>query len=338
LAPSICGRRDPQAATLVGNAPSFQDAVRNLPLIAGNDFTVLITGETGTGKELAARAIHHLSGREGFPFVSVNCGSLPESLIEENLFGHERGAFTDAHQHRSGLIAQADKGTFFLDEVDALSPRAQASLLRVLQDKTYRAIGSTTERRADIRLVAATNASLDQLVEAQAFRADLYYRLCILCLKLPPLRERREDILLLARHFVAKHGTAETATSRLSADVEQCLLNWSWPGNVRELENAIIRGIYLSQGAVIESRHLGLGSAGRTEEDPSFSCVVNKISCFKEMKQKLIDVFEKKYLTHLMSQNGGNVSNAARFAGKERRDLGRLLKKHGVDPRHFSTT
>ncbi|HXB71031.1 MAG TPA: sigma-54 dependent transcriptional regulator [Candidatus Acidoferrales bacterium] len=336
IEPLVRHLRDAQAmTTLIGNSPAFQDAIRGLPTIARSAATVLITGETGTGKELVGRAIHYLSDRASRPFVSVNCGSLAESLVEEDLFGHERGAFTDAHQHRPGLVAQADTGTFFLDEVDALSPKAQVSLLTVLQDKTYRAIGSTSERRVDIRLVAATNAPLEKLVRTGGFRSDLFYRLCVLCIKLPPLRERPEDILTLTRHFLGKHAIGGTTPPRLSAEGEQCLLNWEWPGNVRELENAIIRGIHLSESGLIEASHLGIQTLERREEHPTVPGEGNTISSFKKMKQVVIDAFEKKYLTSLMSQHCGNVSNAALFAGKERRDLGKLLKKHGVDPRRF---
>src|SRR5215472_4396066 len=195
--------RDSQAlAKLVGEAPAFAKAIKQLPAVAKSGATALITGETGTGKELVARAIHYLSARTSQPFVAVNCGSLPDTLLEDELFGHERGAFTGAHVRRDGLIAQAEKGTLFLDEVDTLPAKAQIDLLRVLQDKRFRTIGSSVEHKADVRIVAATNAPLELLVQSGGFRADLYYRLSVFPIFLPVLRDRREDIPALAAHFL----------------------------------------------------------------------------------------------------------------------------------------
>jgi transcriptional regulator with PAS, ATPase and Fis domain len=170
---------------------------------------LIVVGETGTGKELVARAIHYLSANAEFPFVAINCGSLPDSLIEDELFGHERGSFTDARLKRQGLIAQAEKGTLFLDEVDTLAPKAQVDLLRVLQDKTFRPIGSSTEHRANVRMLAASNTRLDEVVRTAGFRADLYYRLCVFSIHLPRLRDRKEDVILLAQHFLQKHVPAD---------------------------------------------------------------------------------------------------------------------------------
>jgi len=198
--------RDKQTlAKLIGEAPVFLKAIAQLPSVARSEATVLITGETGTGKELVARAIHYLSARVAFPFVPLNCGSLPETLLEDELFGHERGAFTDARTPRRGLITQAERGTLFLDEVDTLAAKAQVALLRVLQDKMFRTLGSSREQEADVRIVAATNAPLDQLVRAGGFRVDLYYRLRVFSINLPPLRDRKKDILSLSRHFLEKH-------------------------------------------------------------------------------------------------------------------------------------
>ncbi|MGH7600473.1 MAG: sigma 54-interacting transcriptional regulator, partial [bacterium] len=239
--------REAQAlAKLVGDAPAFLDAIRHLPDVAKSEASVLITGETGTGKELAARAIHYLSARAAFPFVPVHCGSLPDTLLESELFGHERGAFTDARTQRHGLIAQAEKGTLFLDEVENMSLKAQVALLRVLQDKKFRALGSSREQQADIRVVATTNAPLEHLVQAGTFRADLYYRLCVFSVHLPPLRERKGDIIPLSRHFLKKYVPADQVGLQLTPEADEALLAYDWPGNVRELESAIIRGIHLS--------------------------------------------------------------------------------------------
>jgi DNA-binding NtrC family response regulator len=330
--------RDAQAlAKLVGDAPAFLNAIRHVPEVARSEATVLITGETGTGKELVARAIHYMSPRSGFPFVPVHCGSLPDSLLEDELFGHERGAFTDAHAQRHGLIAQAEKGTLFLDEVETMSLKAQVALLRVLQDKRFRALGSSRERQADIRVVAATNAPLEQLVRTGSFRPDLYFRLRVFSIHLPPLREHKEDIMTLSRHFLKKHAPSrEGPELLLTPDACEALLAYDWPGNVRELENAIIRGIHLSQTNLIEVKDLGIASESESEQNLPLNIVSEGACSFKVMKQKMIETFEKEYLNRLMREHRGNVSHAALAAGKERRELGKLLKKYRIDPKFFS--
>ncbi len=325
--------RDAQTlAKLIGEAPAFLEAIQPLPPIAKSEASVLITGETGTGKELVARAIHYLSPRAGFPFVPVHCGSLPDTLLESELFGHERGAFTDARTQRRGLIAQAEKGTLFLDEVEAMTLKAQVALLRVLQDKTFRALGSSSEQQANIRAVAATNASLDDLVQAGSFRPDLYYRLCVFSVHLPPLRERKRDIWALACHFLKKHAPAARPELQLAPGVREALLAYDWPGNVRELESAIIRGIHFSRKNLIEVENLGIPS--EIDEVP-VTIVSSELHTFKAMKQKMIETFEMEYLIRLMREHHGNVSHAAAAAGKERRELGKMLKKYQIDPKQF---
>ena len=334
---------------LVGDSPRFLAAVERLPLIARNRATVVVTGETGTGKELIARAVHYLGPRAEHPFVPVNCGALPDTLLEDELFGHERGAFTDATARREGLIAEADRGTLFLDEIDSLTPRAQVALLRVLQGGAYRALGGNRERLADVRFVAATNASLPDLVSSGQFRTDLYYRLCVLSIHVPPLRERQEDILPLARHFLTKYQAGNVALE-LSAEADGTLLAYGWPGNVRELENVIQRSIALAPAAVITATELGLPNAAPEPLDgvlirpalapPGGPNAVPAASdapwpSFNEAKRAVVDSFEREYLGQLLRVHHGNVSRAAQSAQKERRDFGRLLKKHQLDPRAF---
>jgi len=323
---------------LIGSAPVFREALSRLPTLARADGTVLITGETGTGKELAARAVHALSPRAAAPFVAVNCGALVDTLLESELFGHERGAFTDAHARRQGLVAQAAPGTLFLDEIETLTPRGQVSLLRFLQDRSYRALGSTMEQRADVRCVAATNAHLDGLVRAGTFRADLYYRVSVFSVNLPPLRERREDIVPLAEHFVAKHLKNAGPAPRLSPEAVDALLACDWPGNVRELESAISRAVPVARGGRIEVRDLGLppAPAGAVAGLPPVALLPEgDASSYKIQKRRVVESFERVYLHRLMADHHGNVSRAALAAGKERRDLGKLLKRHGLDPRQF---
>jgi len=329
--------RDAQALVkLMGEAPAFLKAIQPLPAIARSEASALITGETGTGKELVARAIHYLSPRAAFPFVPVNCGSLPDTLLEDELFGHERGAFTDARTQRHGLIAQAEKGTLFLDEMEAMTLKAQVTLLRVLQDKRFRVLGSSCEQTADIRIVAATNAPLDHLVQTGSFRADLAYRLRVFSVHLPPLRARKGDIMVLSSHFLKKHTPADRPELQLAPGAHEALLAYDWPGNVRELENAIIRGINLSQTNRIEIEDLGIPSEIESQQDISVTIVSAELCSFNVMKQKMIETFEREYLNRLMREHQGNVSHAAIAAGKERRNFGKMLKKHRLDPKLFT--
>ena len=331
--PSAVGRlRRLQAlGKLVGEAPSFVKGIARLPSIALASAPALLLGETGTGKELVARAIHYLSDRAAQPFVPVNCGTLPDPLLEDEFFGHERGAYTDARVRRDGLIAQAAGGTLFLDEVDSLTPRAQVALLRVFQDNFVRPLGSSVEQRVDVRFIAATNSDLAALVRNRAFREDLYYRLCVFQVQLPPLRERREDVLPLARHFLHKHALRDRITPRLSPDAEAALLASDWPGNVRELENAIVRGMNTCEGDWIEPADLGTARAG----DPCGGEAPSSRS-FRDAKREVVAAFERSYLARLIAEHHGNVSHAARTAGKERRELGRLLKKYQLNPRDYA--
>jgi transcriptional regulator with GAF, ATPase, and Fis domain len=323
-------------AKLIGQDPAFLAAISRVPALARGTATVLISGETGTGKELIARVVHYLSERAAFPFVALNCGSLPETLLEDELFGHERGAFTDAYQRRPGLITQAEKGTLFLDEVDQLTSKGQVALLRVLQDQSFRPLGASQEHHVDVRFVAATNASLLQLVDARTFRADLYYRLSVLPIDLPPLRDRSGDILLLAEHFLRKHRLSPGPNLTLTPAARSALLYFNWPGNVRELENAIIRGIHLCQGNAIDVADLGLAAGPILEPRQAPAALTSIADTFKARKKIAIAIFEREYLLRLMEEQGGNVTRAALVAGKERRELGKLLKKYQLDPKIFS--
>ncbi|MEO7967078.1 MAG: sigma-54 dependent transcriptional regulator [Gemmatimonadaceae bacterium] len=336
---------------LVGDAPAFRAAIARLPIVARADATVLLTGETGTGKELVARAIHYLSNRHRNAFTAVNCGALADTLLEDAFFGHERGAFTDAKSSRIGLLQQANGGTLFLDEVDSLSPRAQVSLLRVLQDRSYRALGSTEERHVDVRIVAATNVDLLDLVAQRTLRSDLYYRLSVLTINLPPLRERLEDILPLTHHFLLRMARVNEAPPRLSAHAKEALLTHDWPGNVRELENAVLRAISLCEDDTISAHDLGIRAVAsriapvvaaphaqppisRPSQGPA-DVEIDLTRSFGDLKREMVTRFEKLYLMQLLDACSGNVSRAARRAQKERRDFRRLLQKHALDPRAF---
>ena len=328
-------RRAQVLAQLIGEAACFVQVRDQLSRLSESDATVLISGETGTGKELTARALHDLSSRGGFPFVAVNCAALPDTLLEDELFGHERGGGTDAHAPRPGLLLQANRGTIFLDEVESLTPRAQGALLRVLHDRTFRTLGSSVERSVDVRFVAATNIDLGELVRRGEFRADLFYRLRVLWLELPPLRDRRSDIPLLTSHFIAKHPSSHPGPV-LSTAAAQALRDFSWPGNIRELENAIVRALHLADDGVIETSHLGLLLESRPQVATKAWFSGEAVS-FKEGKRRIVDAFEREYLARVIAESRGNITKAALVAQKERRELGKLLKKHGLRAKDFSS-
>ena len=331
--PGFYPRKAQAFSKLIGVAPEFLKTVDMIPAVAASGAAVLISGETGTGKELVAHAVHYLSAQADYPFVAVNCGALADTLLEDELFGHERGSFTSADSRREGLIAQAEKGTLFLDEVDTLAPKAQVDFLRVLQDRKYRMIGANREREANVRVIAATNVSIDELLSSGRFRKDLFYRLSVFTLTLAPLRARKNDILALAAHFLSKHSTRPGANISFAPQAMEVLLAWDWPGNVRELENAVVRGIHLCRGGRIEPADLGINPRGFDVPE----VIPAKHESFRAMKQACIESFERSYLMRLMSEHGGNVSQAAIAARKERRDLGKLLRKHNLDPKAFRT-
>ena len=306
---------------MIGQSEPFNALRLLIERVALYDAPVLIEGETGTGKELAARAIHYRSARRDRPFVPVNCGALPDSLVESELFGHRRGAFTDARRDQQGLVALAHSGTLFLDEVDALTPKAQVTLLRFLQDQQYRPLGGEREERADARIIAASNAPLMGLVDEGRFRIDLLYRLKLMHLFLPPLRDRKGDVAVLSQHFVEIGSSRFGRPIRpLAAETLTWFEQYSWPGNVRELEHTIYHGLLLSDGAAITiAPPPGLGAAaGATAPAPTYRLA----------KEQAIAAFEHAYLARVINESRGNVSVAARIAGTERRHFGRLLKKH----------
>ncbi len=319
---------------LIGESPAFREMTSRLRKIARYDANVLILGETGSGKELAARAIHYLGRRNDKPFVPVNCGALPDHLVENELFGHSRGAYTDARDSQPGLIAQAEGGTLFLDEIDALSLKAQVSLLRFLQDGVYRPLGGGAERKANVRLLAASNRDLHELVRRDLFRADLHYRLNVMELEVPPLRARDDDVVLLARHFIAEAASRYGLPYReLHGDTIAWLRVQPWPGNIRELQNRIQRAFLLGEDEHVLIRPAPPNTDRRClpERRRSGRVTLN----FNEAKRHTLEAFEIDHLTRLMRESAGNVTQAARLAGKERRALGKLLKKHRIEPERF---
>lgn len=308
---------------MIGRSRAFIDMMALIEKITAYDAPVLIEGETGTGKELAARAIHYQGNRRQGPFVPLNCGALPDNLVESELFGHCRGAFTDARTDKPGVVELAHKGTLFLDEVDALSSKAQVALLRFLQDQQFRPVGGRAERSSDVRVVAATNRKLSELEAQGQFRLDLLYRLRILHLCLPPLRERDGDPELLANHFVQ---IGSTRFGKCIRPFDPQTLHWfncyHWPGNIRELENMVYQGFLLSDGPCIEvNAPTGIQAPKLVETSMNYRCA----------KARAIVEFENRFLRDAMRHSGGNVSAAARLIGTERRHLGRLLKKYQIE-------
>jgi two-component system response regulator GlrR len=307
---------------LIGESKPFVAAVSKIPVVAKCDASILILGETGTGKEVLARAIHYLSTRSRKPFIPVNCGALPLELVENELFGHERGAYTNASTSRFGLIHEAEGGTLFLDEVDCLPTKAQVKLLRFLQNREYRQIGSAKNWKADVRIIAATNIDVESAVNEGRFRRDLYYRLNVIPLVLPPLRERHQDILLLAHHFLTKY-TAEFGrpARRFSFEAIQELMSYDWPGNVRELEHIVERAVVFSDQPVIQREDLFLPNRAAA---PQFEP-------FQKAKDRAIEQFEKAYLERLLVTFQGNITKAAGAAHKHRRAFWQLVRKHNLD-------
>jgi DNA-binding NtrC family response regulator len=318
--------RQQQFRQLIGQSAIFLQQVQKIPLIASCEANVLIVGETGTGKELYARAIHYGSARAGRPFMPVNCGAIPAELVENELFGHIRGAFTSASSLQVGLIEEANGGTLFLDEIDCLPVHAQVKLLRFLQEKEYRPLGSSRMRRADVRVVAASNLNLEEAVDTGKVRQDLFYRLNIISLTLPPLRDRREDIPLLARHFLAKYSREFDSQVRdFSDEAMDMLMVYSWPGNVRELEHAVERAIVMCTRPLIQASDIVLSN----------QAVAGKRDSLREAKAKEIERFEKNYIQGVLSACRGNITRAAQISQKNRRAFWQLIQKYRIDVSRF---
>jgi DNA-binding NtrC family response regulator len=323
---------------LCGESDTFMQTLERIKKIAVHQATVLIQGETGTGKENAARAIHYLGSRAQCAFVPINCATISDSLLESELFGHEKGAFTDARQAKEGLVAMANGGTLFLDEVDSLSTKAQAALLRFLQTKEYRPIGSKKILYANVRIIAATNADLKYLSTAKQYREDLYFRLNVLNLKMPPLRERIGDIAVIAESLVKRFSKEyDLPIKLLSQRSLRYLEKQYWPGNVREFENTLLSSFLFSNSAYLEVNDELYSSDKNSIVSPEESDVLNVESisvmppCFQDAKALAIELFEKKYLSQVMLFSKGNVTAAAKIAGKERRALGKLLQKYDIN-------
>jgi DNA-binding NtrC family response regulator len=321
-----------QESRLVGESAAMRKMRASLERLAEQDVPILIQGESGTGKELVARALHDRGARRSKRFVALNCGAIPETLIDSELFGHIKGSFTGATTDRPGVFVEADGGTLFLDEIGDMPLAVQARLLRVLQEGEVRAVGGSGIRQVDVRVIAATNIDLATAVEQHKFRQDLYYRLNVVVLAVPPLRERRDDLPLLAAHFLRKHGGEKPPS--LSPEGLDVMTEYGWPGNVRELENAVLHAIALHHGDVIGPDSLPQRVSGRAKAI-EVAADDEALTPLTEAKRRASATFEKRYLIKVMERSKGSVSEAARLAGLDRTNFRRLLQRHGIDPMSF---
>lgn len=317
-------RRDQQACERpVGKSRQFLEVLELAETVAPTESTVLLSGESGTGKEVLARYIHALSRRSEGPFFSINCGALPESLLESELFGHVKGAFTGAVKDKEGLLVAAKGGTFFLDEIGEMAPATQVKLLRALQEREVTPVGSTEAVGVDVRIIAATNRDLEEEIRRGSFRSDLYYRLNVIALHLPPLRERKEDIPLLVHHFLERLGakTGRGDPLRVTEEAMEILVAYDWPGNVRELENALERAVVVSEGGDILPKHL----PPRVLEPPRPRLVADRLPANPPM-----EVIERAYIEWVLKTEGGNKVRAAEVLGIDPSTLYRKLARYGI--------
>lgn len=323
-----------EASALIGSSAVIRDIYRRIKQVAPTTGTVLITGASGTGKELAARAIHQYSLRNSKKMVTINCTAIPEDVIESELFGHVKGAFTGAWKDKRGLVEEAHEGSLFLDEIGDLTPRLQTKLLRLLQEGEYKPVGSVITRKADLRFIAATNHNLKSDIREKRFREDLYYRLNVIHFELPPLKDRRQDIPVLSLYFLNKYARVnQKEIHGISPEAMQALMTHDFPGNVRELENTIERGVIFCAGNQLELKDLFLESEPGPLPLDSDNDVFGL--SFKEAKDKMTDFFHRRYIQTLLQKSGGNISRAAEMAGIQRQYLHRLMKETGIDADNF---
>ena len=314
---------------IIGSSREIQKVLDMISRVAFSSATILITGESGTGKELVARAIHFTGNRKDKKFIVINCATLSENLLESELFGHVKGAFTGAIRDKKGLFEEADSGTLFMDEIGDIPKSVQAKILRVLQEGEFIPVGDTATKRVDVRIIAATNQDLLQCVQEKEFREDLYYRLNVINIKMPPLRDRKEDIPLLVKHFIEKYNKKENKQIKgITQDVEKEFYNYTWPGNVRELENVIERAVTLTNEDIISLDTISSLVKKEGNVEPTEDELLS--SPYKEARRKALDLFNVKYITKAINKTEGNVTNAAKESGIERQYLQRMLKRYNI--------
>ncbi len=322
---------------LIGKSEPMQRVFDQINLVASSDVTVLITGESGTGKDLTARSIHALSLRKNNAFIPVNCPTIPEHILESELFGYKKGAFTNATRDKEGLFQEANRGTIFLDEIGDIGPAIQTKLLRVLQEKEIKPLGSTKIKKVDIRIIASTNRNLKQKIADNEFREDFFYRLNVLPIEMPPLRDRVTDIPMIADHLVAKHcKKMKKEAKKISPEVKDLLMKQPWPGNVRELENILVQGIVYSKGDTIVLSDIPLKDVNLVKKSFMGSADSSLASLsYKEAKEKLLREFNHDYIGAKLSMTSGNITQAAKRCRMDRQALQQIMKRFSIDPDNF---
>ncbi len=310
---------------IIGESKTIKEAIIKLQKVASTDTTVLLLGESGTGKELFARALHQLSPRRNYSFVPMNSASVPETLIENELFGHEKGAYTGAHSRKLGKLELAHKGTFFLDEIGDLNPSLQAKLLRVIEEKQFERVGGTQRIEVDVRFVLATNKDLKKMVEEGKFREDLYYRISVFPITLPPLRERKEDIPLLLQHFIRKFSVeTKKNVDSISRSALERIANYSWPGNIRELQNCIERAVILCEGREIQAYHITIPDEGSDED------YIDMRGKLKDVAKRASTIVEKKKIAQTIKECQGSIKEAAKVLGVSEKTLRNKMKEYRI--------
>ena len=333
----LLNEKETRPSHLIGKSEPMQRVFDQINLVASSDVTVLLTGESGTGKDLAARSIHALSPRKDKMFIPVNCPTIPELILESELFGYKKGAFTNATRDKDGLFQVADEGTIFLDEIGDIGPSIQTKLLRVLQEKEIKPLGDTKVQKVDVRIIASTNRNLKQKIADHEFREDFFYRLNVLPIELPPLRDRITDIPILAEHLVAKHcRKLKKEPKMISREVMDLLMKQPWPGNVRELENILVQGILYSKENVIELPDIPLKDAGQKNFGfKGFDSNSIVALPYKEAKEKLLHEFNHDYIGAKLSMTNGNITQAAKQCHMDRQALQQIMKRFDIDPELF---
>jgi len=320
----------------IGQSPAMLRLYETIQISADSEYTVLIRGASGTGKELCAQAIHHLSKRSAKPFIMVNCPAIPEHLLESELFGYCKGAFTGADRDHAGLFIKADGGTICLDEIGDIPVSLQTKLLRVLQEQEIKQLGAETSTKIDLRIIASTNADLESKITEGKFREDLFYRLEVLTLRMPSLIEMTEDIPLLANHFLKQAGIELNSSEKsFSETALEPLLQHSWPGNIRELQNVIRRAVLFCSGSVIDKKHLMLGASLQPPTPTAAQEGNVVIEPYKEAKESCLDFFTRQYVYKLLKQCNGNISQAARLSHLTRAALQKIIRRYDIDGKQF---
>ncbi len=332
-------KRSTSFGKLIGESPAMQKVYNKIAMVADSDITVLITGESGTGKDLTAQSIHAMSKRAKESFIVVNCPTVPEHILESELFGYKRGAFTNAVGNKKGLFQEADKGTLFLDEIGDIGPVIQTKLLRVLQEKEIKPLGDTKSVKIDVRIIASTNRNLNRKIDNGEFREDFFYRLNVITIELPALRDRLTDIPMIAEHLAAKHcRELKKSEKKISSQLMAMLMKYPWPGNVRELENTLIQGIIYSEADTIRCSDISFNKKRNMEpESPdnlSDSTSLNKMP-YKEAKEKILRDFNHNYINAALSLTSGNITQAAKMCSLERQALQQIMKRFSIKADKF---